>query len=106
MLSLIREEEVKREGMSVLIDLRRVDARRLGSAFANEWSGPIFIYSLRWGSEQAFTSILVTLSVSDARVTYLSLLTIYTSHSVKVFPMQFVRARALEYDVNIGRGTP
>ena len=34
MLSLIREEEVKREGMSVLIDLRPVDARRLGSAFA------------------------------------------------------------------------
>ena len=29
---LIREEEVKREGISVLIDLRPVDTRRLGSA--------------------------------------------------------------------------
>ena len=72
----------------------------------NEWSGPIFIYSLRRGSEQAFTSILVTLSVSRCLYITLSLLTIYTSHSVKVFPMQLVRARALEYDVNIGRGTP
>ena len=53
MLSLIREEEVKREGMSVLIDLRRADSDRLSQ---NEWSGSIFIYSLRWGSEQAFTS--------------------------------------------------
>ena len=35
----------------------------------------------------------------------LSLLTIYTSHSVKIFPMRLVRARALEYDINIGRGT-
>ena len=59
--------------------------------------------------------ILVTLSVSDARVAYIIYITLYdcspyilayTSHSVKVFPMQFVRARALEYDVNIGRGTP
>ena len=102
MLSLIREEEVKRVGMLVLIDLRRVDADsdRLSQ---NEWSGPIIIYSLRWGSEQAEPACL-----TRAFLIYntLSLLTINLSHSVKVFPMQFVRARALEYDVNIGRGTP
>ena len=44
---------------------------RADSDRQNEWLGPIFIYSLRWGSEQAFTCILVTLSVSEARVTYI-----------------------------------
>ena len=52
----------------------RADSDRLSQ---NEWSGPIFIYSLRRGSEQAFTCILVTLRVSDARVAYIIYITLY-----------------------------